>query len=46
MLKELLKQRSHSLPTPSKLMLNQIIKGAYLSLHSATLLAQENVDLR
>jgi hypothetical protein len=46
MLKELLKQRSHSPPTPSKLMLDQIIKGAYLLLHGAALLAQENNDLR
>ena len=46
MLKELLKQRSNSPPTPSKLILNQIIKGAYLSLHSGALLAQDNANLR
>jgi hypothetical protein len=46
MLKELLKQRSHSPPTLSKLMLDQIIKGAYLSLHGGALLAQENANLR
>jgi hypothetical protein len=46
MLKELLRQRSHSPPTPSKLILDQIIKGAYLSLHGAALLAQDNTNLR
>jgi len=46
MLKELLKQRSHSPPTPSKRILDQIIKGAYLSLYGGALLARENADLR
>jgi hypothetical protein len=45
-LKELLKQRSHSPPTPSKLMLDQIIKGHSIALHNAALLAKEIVDLR
>ncbi|KAJ5568122.1 hypothetical protein N7450_010608 [Penicillium hetheringtonii] len=46
MLKELLKQRSHSPPTPSKLMLDQIIKGHCIALHNTALLAKENADLR
>jgi hypothetical protein len=46
MLKELLKQRSNSPPTPSKIMLDQIIKGHYISLHNTALLAQENANLR
>jgi hypothetical protein len=46
MLKELLKQQSHSPPTPSKLMLDQIIKSCATTMHNATLLAKENHDLR
>ena len=46
MLKELLKQRSNSPPTPSKLILDQIIKGAYLLLYGGALLAQDNANLR
>jgi hypothetical protein len=46
MLKELLKQRSHSPPTPSKLMLDQIIKSCATTMHNATLLTKENHDLR
>jgi hypothetical protein len=46
MLKELLKQRSHSPPTPSKIMLDQIIKGHCIALHNTTLLAKEKDDLR
>jgi hypothetical protein len=46
MLKELLKQRSHSPPTLSKLMLDQIIKGHCIALHDTALLAKENADLR
>lgn len=46
MLKELLKQWSNSPPTPSKIMLDQIVKGHYISLHNTALLAQENANLR
>ena len=46
MLKELLKQRSNSPPTPSKLMLDQIIKGHAKALHHSALLAQENAHQR
>ncbi|CEO59608.1 hypothetical protein PMG11_04280 [Penicillium brasilianum] len=46
MLKELLKQRSHSPPTPSKRMLDQIIKGHAKALHHTALLVKENADLR
>ena len=46
MLKDLLKQRSNSPPSPSKTMLDQIIKGHYIALHSTALLAQENANLR
>ena len=41
-LKDLLRQRSNSPPSPSKTILDQIIKGAYISLHGAALYAQEN----
>jgi hypothetical protein len=46
MLKELLKQRSHSPPTPSKLILDNIIKGCVKPMQNAALLAKENADLR
>jgi hypothetical protein len=46
MLKELLKQQLNSPPTPSKIMLDQVIKGHYISLHNTALLAQENANLR
>jgi hypothetical protein len=46
MLKDLLKQRLTSPPSPSKTMLDQIIKGHYIALHNTALLAQENADLR
>ncbi|KAJ5261124.1 hypothetical protein N7478_009036 [Penicillium angulare] len=46
MMKDLLKQRSNSPPSPSKTMLDQIIKGHYISLHNTALLAQENANLR
>ncbi|KAJ5737298.1 uncharacterized protein N7483_002423 [Penicillium malachiteum] len=45
-LKDLLKQRSNSPPSPSKLMLDQIIKGHCISLRNTALLAQENANLR
>ena len=45
-LKELLKQRSHSPPTPSKIMLDQIIKECAVTMHNAAILAQENANLR
>jgi hypothetical protein len=46
MLEELYKQLSKSPPTPSKTMINQIIKGCAITMHSAALLAKENADLR
>jgi hypothetical protein len=46
MLKDLLKQRSNSPPSPSKTMLDQIIKGHCIALHNTALLAQENTNLR
>jgi hypothetical protein len=46
MLKDLLHRRSNSPPSPIKTMLDQIIKGSYLSLHGAALLAQDNANLR
>lgn len=45
-LKKLLRERSKSPSSPAKNALDQIIKGAILSIHNAALLAQENVDLR
>lgn len=46
MLKDLLKQRSKSPPSPSKAILDQIIKGHCIALHNTALLAQENANLR
>ncbi len=46
MLKDLLKQRSNSPPSPSNTMLDQIIKGHCIALHNTALLAQENANLR
>ncbi|KAJ8228343.1 hypothetical protein LV160_008867 [Aspergillus fumigatus] len=46
MLKNLLKQRSNSPPSPSKTILDQIIKGHCIALHNTALLAQENANLR
>jgi hypothetical protein len=45
-LKALLKERSKSPPTPTKIILDQVIKGCYLSMHNTALLAKENADLR
>jgi hypothetical protein len=44
--KKLLKQRSQSPLTPSKLAIQQLIKGCEMAMHSAALLAKENHDLR
>jgi hypothetical protein len=46
MLKDLLRQRSNSPPSPSKTILDQIIKGHCIALHNTALLAQENANLR
>jgi hypothetical protein len=46
MLKDLLRRRSNSPPSPSKDILDRIIKGHCEALHNTALLAQENVDLR
>ena len=46
MLKDLLKQRSKSPPSPSNTMLDQIIKGHCIALHNTALLAQDNANLR
>lgn len=46
MLKDLLKQRSNSPPNPTKTMLDQIIKGTAIYLHTAALIAQDNANLR
>ena len=45
-LKDLLKQRSKSPPSPTKTILDQIIKGHSLALHNTALLAKEVSDLR
>jgi hypothetical protein len=44
-LKELLKQQSNSPPTPSKIILDQIIKDHSITLHNTTLLVKENANL-
>jgi hypothetical protein len=46
LLKNLLNRRSHTPPSPIKTVVDQMIKGSYLSLHSAALLTQENANLR
>jgi hypothetical protein len=46
MLKDLLKRRSNSPLSPSKTILDQLIKGYYLSLHNTALLAEDNQNLR
>ena len=46
MLKDLLKRRSNSPPSPSKEMLDQIIKGCALALHGGALLAEDVTNLR
>jgi hypothetical protein len=46
MLKGLLHQRSNSPPSPSKTILDRIIKGHCEALHNTALLAQENANLR
>jgi hypothetical protein len=40
-IKALLKQRSHSPPSPTNIALNQLIKGCQLALHSGTILAKD-----
>lgn len=45
MLKDLLQQRLNTPPGLIKSMLRQVIKGSYLSLHGASLLAQDNANL-
>jgi hypothetical protein len=45
-LRQLLKQRSNSPPTPSKILLDRIIKGHMIALHNTALLAQDNTNLR
>jgi hypothetical protein len=46
MLKDLLKQRSNSPPSPSNTILDRIIKGHCEALHNTAILAQENTNLR
>jgi hypothetical protein len=44
MLKELLKQLPNGPLTPSKIILDQIIKGCVVTLHSVALLPQDNAN--
>ena len=46
MLKDLLKRRSNSPLSLSKTILDQLIKGHYLSLYNTALLAEDNANLR
>jgi hypothetical protein len=46
LLKEMLKQRSKSPPSPLKTIVDQIIKGHSIALHNTALLVQENANLR
>ena len=45
-IKQLLKQRTNSPPTPSKIALDQLIKGCGMAINNAVLLSKENQDLR
>jgi hypothetical protein len=45
-IKALIKYRSQSPPTPTKTAIDQLIKGCYMAIHSAVLLAEENRGLR
>jgi hypothetical protein len=44
-LKKLLRERIYSPPTPTKAVLDQIIKGCEMAMNNAVLLAKENQDL-
>jgi hypothetical protein len=46
MIKDLIDQRSKSLLSLLKLVVNQILKGHYRALHYTALLLKENADLR
>ena len=46
LIKDFLKQRSNSPPTPSKTALNQLIKGCQIAMHQGILSEQENKQLR
>jgi hypothetical protein len=46
MMKDLLDRRSKSPPSPFKLVVDQILKGHYLSLHTLALVMQDNANLR
>lgn len=45
-IKEFLKRRTNSPPSPTDRALNQLVKGCQLAMHSAILLANENNNLR
>ena len=44
-IKQLLRQHIYSPPSPSKVALNQLIKGCEIAMNSAVLLAKDNQDL-
>jgi hypothetical protein len=46
MMKDLIDRRSKSPPSPLKLVVDQILKGHYLSLHNLALTLQDNANLR
>jgi hypothetical protein len=45
-IKAILKQQTHSPPTPTKQALDQLVRGCQLAMHSAVILARENQELR
>ncbi|MBN0049359.1 hypothetical protein JS756_36025, partial [Streptomyces actuosus] len=45
-IKQLLRQRINSPSTPSKIALDQLIKGCGMAINNAVLLSKENQDLR
>ena len=46
LIKELLKRRSHSPPTPTDRALHQLVKGCQMAMQNAVLLAIENTNLK
>jgi hypothetical protein len=45
-IKEYIRHRTHSPPSPTEVALNQLVKGCQMAMHSAVLLTEENRQLR
>ena len=46
LVKDLLKQRTQSPPSPTNCVVNQLLKGCEIAIHSAIILASENAKLQ